>query len=354
MYLILAIFLFIASGFAAIVESGKTAAPYFAQKKAERGVKTYIEPHGFDAIPEGDVRRELFIKFNDAYITMYVETENDSKWWYSVYKKYKVPSAKLSQWSAPNEFGVGSTKHFSYSDPEKRHRAVKEVTEILGYDISNVPQSQFWKVASDYEERFGFWSEVDRLINHPYAYRLGHIDMPIMGLAYLIEMKKNNGLPERMLYVKDGTCLSAYSMIQPFFNDEREHEIATPFIDNDKDAMDGLSVQIGFDVEFNGRQKTILAFAEKEGWIAHTYVNPALAYPEYGLLLFEKDQRWYNKWREVFGCAPVVRSEYEDKINNLLKRYHSYSEEKQAAEYAAAMSNQKPDEVFYPYHEIRH
>ena len=84
-----------------------------------------------------------------------------------------------------------------------------------------------------------------------------------------------------------------------------------------------------------------------------TYITPALAYPEYGLLLFEKDQRWYNKWREVFGCAPVVRSEYEDKINNLLKRYHSYSEEKQAAEYAAAMSNQKPDEVFDPYHEIR-
>ena len=363
MALLAAVILFVAFLATSILERGDRANRTAAIRDRSDLWCNFISPHRFDEwlnkCKPKEVRDDYFNIIN-AYVTLFVETPRMSNDWH-VFNKRKCEfkyNAKIGTLSGFERHGILSpceTNHFSRV-PQERHASVQTVSNILGYDIRNVPQDQFWKVVSDYEERFWFWSELDVQINHPTVVDYVLYDLPTIAKgSCVIEMKIPvvelgivNALRE-----KDTWSKFVWDRVEPFFNDQREKEIADAFINGDSEKLKSLSDEIGFDVSDKGRRMTILAFARTEGWFAHKYINPALSYQEYGYLLFGRNLDYYNAWREVFGAHKIPSNEIGELIrasDKLLKRYDAYKATKDAED--ARLAAIKPPE-FLPYKEAK-
>ena len=312
MYLILAIVLFVVSIFVSINEHWKVARPYLEKSQREKNKRMYVDPHLYQSFQNDEVLKMRYADIGSTWYVLFRETpENKKEGYYDI-----------------------SQKHFF--DYDERHQSLKRVEEVLGYEVSGLNKQDFDKVRMDYEERFNFWI---------YPQSKWH---PISWTYF-----QESPIKYRALLNKDVVQDRYFSLIKQLFNDEREREIAEPFIESDENALKALSDEIGFDVLKAGRRKTIRAFADKEGWIAHTYINPTLDYPEYGIALFDENLKWYNLWREYFGCSPIDKNYRKVLIDKSQKFVFKLNEIKNQREYekkeAERLSRKGP---FYPYGEI--
>ena len=360
MALVAAVVLFVAYLFSRAVESGDKAQGV-ARVHNKNELSLRISKHRFSwslnkCKPE-KAKREYY-DIASAYITLFIETPSLNRDWYAFNKrksefKHKASLGRLSGFEKCTPIFAYETSFFERVTTD-RHESVQRVSDILGYDIRKVPEEQFWKVASDYEERFWFWTELKAQINHPIVLEylmfdmsalnqsidLSHMDIPTIGIF-------------RALREKDSWSAWVWDRVSPFFNDEREEEIAMAFINEDSGKLNSLSDEIGFDVSEAGRRKTLLSFANKEGWFAHKYLNPALSYPWYGFTLFGRNLGYYNKWREVFGAEAIPDSMFgklTKESDAHITRYNMYRAAKDEED--ARLAAIKPPD-FLPYKEAK-
>jgi len=360
MALVAAVVLFAVYLFCKTVEGGERAQS-IKKSNNKYSIQGIIARHKFSwnlnkCKPE-EAKREYFDIAN-AYIVLFLETPSLDRDWYAFNKrksefKYKASLGRLSGFSECTPIYKYETDFFERAT-KVRHGAVKRVSDILGYDVSEVPEDQFWKVASDYEERFWFWTELKAQINHPIVLKYLMSDMSRYNQK--LELSFMN-IPTLKIFgallEKDNWSMWAWDRISPFFNDEREEEIAMAFICEDSERLKSLSEEIGFDVSEAGRRNTLLAFADKEEWLAHKYLNPALSYPWYGFMLFGRNLEYYNQWRKVFGADAVSGNnigELNRKADEHLSRYDAYKAAKDEED--ARLAAIKPPE-FLPYKEAR-
>lgn len=341
MYLILAIFLFIATGFAAIVESGKRANSVgLALSKADLKLKV-IAPHRLNKTRDEKIL-SLYKSLTDTYLVLYKENPVLEERWTIVYRKKWLYDAPLDKWSSFDSCIGGSTNEFN-RDKKTRHASVQIVEDILGYSVQGIPHDQFWKVVSDFEERFGYWSEVFARANHPVI--IDSISKDSYHVDFLSPTVKMN----KMLYDKDIRSYDCWKHIAEFFNDERELEIANAFKNNNEDFLKTLSELVGEDVVKSGMRETLLAVSRKEEWYAHTYINPAMFYHEYGLMLFGTNIKNYNKWRSEFGVPELTQEEFLNARNELKRLQNRYYLREHDRIKAAREKEELERVPFYPY-----